>query len=66
MVPNVGPFVVTDLLCRCCPTMGKSGTENLRRQRGYGWRIGCPVGDDFRGTRIEVIMRIFGGRASAL
>ena len=52
MVANVDPFVVTDLLCRRCPTMGKYGTENLRRQLGYGWTHGVPVGDDFRGTRI--------------
>ena len=49
--PNVGPFVVTDLLCRCCPTMGNSAPRTSA-SRVMAGRIECPVGDDFRGTRI--------------
>ena len=70
MVANVDPFVVTDLLCRRCPTMGKSGTENLRRQLGYGWTHGVPgrrrlsgdtnLGDheDFRGSGVQRCNRL--------
>ena len=52
MVPNVGPFVVTDLLCRCCPTMGNPAPRTSAASGVMAGRIECPVGDDFRGTRI--------------
>src|SRR6476660_1030415 len=70
MVASVDPFVVTDLLCRRCPTMGKSGTENLRRQLGYGWTHGVPgrrrlsgdtnlgYHDDFRGPGFQRCNRL--------
>jgi hypothetical protein len=48
MVPNVGPFVVTDLLCRCCPTMGNPAPRTSASGVIAG-RIECPVGEDFRG-----------------
>ena len=49
MVANVDPFVVTDLLCRCCPTMGNPAPRTSAASGVTAGGIGCPVGEDFRG-----------------